>query len=60
MAECVGSPYSFTCVAFPLGSFGKDHQRIVAGIVVLVGNQDFDQVRSFTLYSGMQQRTEVT
>ena len=31
-------------VSFPLRTLGKNYQRIVAGIAVLVSNQDFNQV----------------
>ena len=60
MPEGVRLAVFLDLVAFPLGALGEDRQRVVAGVVLLVVDQQPISFCRSTLYSGMQQRTEVT
>ena len=60
VAESVRLAVLLYRVAFPLGAFGKDHQRVGDGLFCLSLMSNSISFCRWTLYSGMQQRMEVT
>ena len=52
MAEGVRLAVFPHLIAFPLGAFGKQHQRIAAGIILLVFDQQIDQLVEIDLEFG--------
>ena len=58
MPERIGLAIFRDLIAFPFGAFGKQNERVAAGVFLLVLEYQAQQFVRLTLYSGMQHRME--